>query len=254
MCPPLYLAARVWLKASSSKCSSPPCWYSPSSCLRRRSIKGPFLRQSALVWRCSSPSYQVCLGNPSSTVEALFTDSDSGVYFTGGSLNPARSFGPCVAIHSFPREHWIYWVGPILGACLAVGFYRLVKALEYETANPGQDFNEKEAEVFHPDEEPARASDVRRPNVALAGADYIADSRGISRTRDSRDRTGRTSSVRSATDARPNRYSISRHDGAADSQVDQISHPRRSTNDERYTIATDIEDGTMGGNYKVSGL
>ena len=31
-----------------------------------------------------------------------------GVYYTGGSLNPARSFGPCVANKSFPSEHWIY--------------------------------------------------------------------------------------------------------------------------------------------------
>jgi hypothetical protein len=33
----------------------------------------------------------------------------------------------------------VYWVGPFLGALLAVLFYRLVKILEYETANPGAD-------------------------------------------------------------------------------------------------------------------
>ena len=63
----------------------------------------------------------------------------AGVYFTGGSLNPARSFGPCVVLRSFHSYHWIYWVGPLLGAFLAVVFYRLIKILEYETANPDAD-------------------------------------------------------------------------------------------------------------------
>jgi aquaporin related protein len=66
-----------------------------------------------------------------------------GVYWTGGSLNPARSFGPEVVVGNFKSHHWVYWVGPFLGAMLAVLFYRLVKILEYETANPGQDSDGK---------------------------------------------------------------------------------------------------------------
>lgn len=62
-----------------------------------------------------------------------------GVYYTGGSVNPARTFGPCVVLGSFDSYHWIYWVGPFLGSLLATGFYLLVKALEYETVNPEQD-------------------------------------------------------------------------------------------------------------------
>jgi aquaporin related protein len=61
------------------------------------------------------------------------------VYFTGGSLNPARSFGPAVVNHYFHGYHWIYWVGPMLGAVLASGFYKFIKILEFETANPDQD-------------------------------------------------------------------------------------------------------------------
>ena len=61
-----------------------------------------------------------------------------GVNYTGGSLNPARSFGPAV-IAGFDKHHWIYWLGPILGSLLATGLYRLLKVLEYETVNPGQD-------------------------------------------------------------------------------------------------------------------
>lgn len=39
---------------------------------------------------------------------ALFIAELVGVYYTGGSLNPARSFGPCVVTGVFDPEHWIY--------------------------------------------------------------------------------------------------------------------------------------------------
>ncbi|MCJ1311150.1 hypothetical protein MMC25_004820 [Agyrium rufum] len=70
---------------------------------------------------------------------ALFVAELSGVYFTGGSLNPARSFGPSAVAHQFPGYHWIYWLGPVLGACMAAGFYHFVKFTNYEEVNPGQD-------------------------------------------------------------------------------------------------------------------
>ncbi|KXL48106.1 hypothetical protein M433DRAFT_142127 [Acidomyces richmondensis BFW] len=70
---------------------------------------------------------------------ALFIAELVGVYYTGGSLNPARSFGPCVITGSFDSDHWVYWVGPGAGAIAAVGFYKFIKILEYEMANPGQD-------------------------------------------------------------------------------------------------------------------
>ncbi|KAJ9150777.1 Aquaporin, Major Intrinsic Protein [Pleurostoma richardsiae] len=69
----------------------------------------------------------------------LFVTMLVGVPYTGASLNPARSFGCAVAAAEFPGYHWIYWVGPCLGALLAAGFYRIVKFLHYEDANPGQD-------------------------------------------------------------------------------------------------------------------
>ncbi|KAI0481922.1 aquaporin-like protein [Xylariaceae sp. FL0804] len=70
---------------------------------------------------------------------ALFVAEIPGVYYTGGSLNPARSFGSAVAALNFPGYHWIYWLGPVMGACLAAGYYRFIKACYYEEANPGQD-------------------------------------------------------------------------------------------------------------------
>lgn len=62
-----------------------------------------------------------------------------GVGYTGGSLNPARSLGPAVASRHFVGHHWIYWVGPFLGALLAAGYYKFVKYFHYEEVNPGQD-------------------------------------------------------------------------------------------------------------------
>ncbi|KAL9070135.1 MAG: hypothetical protein Q9161_005087 [Pseudevernia consocians] len=67
---------------------------------------------------------------------SLFIAELVGVFWTGGSLNPARSFGPAVAIHTFQTTQWIYWVGPICGSLFAVLLYKLIKSLEYESANP----------------------------------------------------------------------------------------------------------------------
>ena len=75
---------------------------------------------------------------------ALFVAELVGVFYTGGSLNPARSFGPCVVTRNFPGYHYIYWFGPIMGTLLAYGVYKIIKMVEYQTVNPGQDFDDHE--------------------------------------------------------------------------------------------------------------
>lgn len=82
---------------------------------------------------------------------SLFIAELLGVYYTGGSVNPARSFGPSVVVGSFYSYHWIYWVGPILGALLASAFYMFIKALEYETVNLEQDPREVVGKKFDPE-------------------------------------------------------------------------------------------------------
>ncbi|KAH6653012.1 aquaporin-like protein [Truncatella angustata] len=84
---------------------------------------------------------------------ALFIAELVGVYYTGGSLNPARSFGPCVITGSFDTEHWIYWVGPFVGCVIAVAFYKFIKTLEYEMANPGQDGDDANDPTKNPNHE-----------------------------------------------------------------------------------------------------
>ena len=51
---------------------------------------------------------------------ALFIAEMVGLYYTGGSLNPARSFGPCLVTGLFDHDHWIYCKLPLLGCDEAV--------------------------------------------------------------------------------------------------------------------------------------
>ncbi|KAL2243313.1 UNVERIFIED_CONTAM: Aquaporin TIP2-1 [Sesamum indicum] len=58
--------------------------------------------------------------------------------FSGGSMNPARSFGPAVAAGDF-SGHWIYWVGPLIGGGLAGLIYSNVY-MQHEHAPLASDF------------------------------------------------------------------------------------------------------------------
>ena len=56
----------------------------------------------------------------------------TGGPLTGASLNPARTFGPALVTGNFtdPMIYLIYFVGPLIGAALAVGVYRFLNRQE----------------------------------------------------------------------------------------------------------------------------
>lgn len=64
---------------------------------------------------------------------SLFVGELCSVHFTGGSLNPTRSFGPCVVV-GFTGYHWIYWLGPALGSVVASGAYWLINFVRRDRA------------------------------------------------------------------------------------------------------------------------
>lgn len=52
--------------------------------------------------------------------------------------------------------------------------------MEYETANPGQDFNEKEAEAFvHDEDNAATGADFAHSVVHIVRPDYVANELGL---------------------------------------------------------------------------
>ena len=52
---------------------------------------------------------------------------------TGASMNPARSFGPALVAGVW-QAHWIYWLGPLIGASLGAVLYQ---SLRVRTASNG---------------------------------------------------------------------------------------------------------------------
>ena len=67
----------------------------------------------------------------------------------GASMNPARSFGPALVAKNV-GELWIYWLGPAIGALLAVG---LTRALH---GPPPPDGEARDAAQGHPEDRDPR--------------------------------------------------------------------------------------------------
>lgn len=60
--------------------------------------------------------------------------------YTGCSINPARSFGPA-AVMGIWKDHWVFWVAPLLGGALAALIYNVIFFVksEYDPANKKDD-------------------------------------------------------------------------------------------------------------------
>ncbi|KAN0055872.1 hypothetical protein ACTA71_011759 [Dictyostelium dimigraforme] len=56
---------------------------------------------------------------------ALFIGVGIGFNYSGGALNPVRVLGPSI-ISGVWAHHWVYWLGPLIGAILAAFIYRVL--------------------------------------------------------------------------------------------------------------------------------
>jgi MIP family channel proteins len=73
---------------------------------------------------------------------------------SGASMNPARSFGPAL-IAGVWQNHWVYWLGPLLGAALGAAIYQFLRV----------PLAPQSASAEHPHDEP-----VTSPAQAQPGA------------------------------------------------------------------------------------
>lgn len=135
--------------------------------------------------------------------------------------------------------------------------------LEYETANPGQDFNAHEADAFSFDEENAATAldvmpptgDVMRMKSNFSGSDQLPGEGGRTDTSiadmmaRSSNRSHRSNSLRPTLSA--GQDYVADHPNVV-ATASRGAAPNGGA--EAYHAGPDAEKGELGGNYTVSGL
>ena len=72
-------------------------------------------------------AHLVCIpftGSPSTLCCVKLGSTFYDVSFEGTSINPARSFGPALIKNQW-ADHWVFWLGPMLGGALAGVLYKV---------------------------------------------------------------------------------------------------------------------------------
>ena len=92
-------------------------------------------------------------------------------------MNPARSLRPAVVLMKFDN-HWVYWVGPLLGGFLAAVFYQIILNVRGEKKNPRKlkEVPSKEALCEYSEESTLSGMELPTKTVSLQDAIACSES------------------------------------------------------------------------------
>jgi len=82
-----------------------------------------FMLVSAMLATAMGPARPAALGLAAIGLTCVLTMLFAGP-LTGGSMNPARSFGPAFVMGAW-KDQWIFWIGPLAGGALAACVHEL---------------------------------------------------------------------------------------------------------------------------------
>ncbi|RIB09026.1 aquaporin-like protein [Gigaspora rosea] len=105
---------------------------------------------------------------------ALFISAIAAGPYTGGSLNPARTFGPALVTGDYGTANWIYYLGPILGALLASAFVTILRKMGEYKEKRDEKLREKEEKLREKREKshPHEFRSTREPKNKAPERDY----------------------------------------------------------------------------------